>query len=63
MRVSRRETEASFAEDSSLEETGFEPSVPQPRFEDAVITVLTARRFFRVGQDRQPPLGAAPSTA
>jgi hypothetical protein len=32
--------------DCLLEETGFEPSVPQPRFEDAVITVLTARRFF-----------------
>jgi len=49
-----------FATDSPVEETGFEPSVPQPRFEDAVITVLTARRFFWVNQDRQPPLGAAP---
>src|SRR5580700_11667792 len=43
-----------FAADSLLEETGFEPSVPQPRFEDAVITVLTARRFFAdIGAARQ----------
>jgi hypothetical protein len=43
-----------FAADSLLEETGFEPSVLQPRFEDAVITVLTARRFFAdIGAARQ----------